>query len=197
MPDVIVFDLYGVIARNQTEEARRRLVELAGVPEKGFWEAYWACRPPYDAGQDAAGYWAAVAARLGVRLADVPALVRADVASWSVVDEEMVEVVCELADEGRTLGLLSNIVEDLVPVWESGHGRWLARFAALTFSCRIGVAKPDPRAYEICAARMGVEPSRVLFIDDNAANVAAAREAGMAAELFTSAAQVRALAAAR
>lgn len=193
MPDAIVFDLYGVIARTQPEEARRRLVELAGVPGEEFWEAYWACRPTYDAGQDAAGYWAAVAARLGVRFTDVPALVRADVDSWSLVDEEMAELVCELADQGRTLGLLSNIVEDLVPVWESGHGRWLGRFAALTFSCRIGVAKPDLRAYEICAARMGMAPSRVLFIDDNAANVAAAREAGMSAELFTSPAQVRAL----
>lgn len=193
MPDAIVFDLYGVIARTQPEEARRRLVELAGVQGEEFWEAYWACRPAYDAGQDAAAYWAAVAARLGIRFTDVPALVRADVDSWSLVDEAMAELVCELADEGRTLGLLSNIVEDLVPVWESGHGRWMGRFAALTFSCRIGVAKPDRRAYEICAARMGVAPSGVLFIDDNAANVAAAREAGMSAELFTSPAQVRAL----
>ncbi|MBB6348533.1 HAD family hydrolase [Nonomuraea muscovyensis] len=197
MSDVIVFDLYGVIARTQTEEARRRLVELAGVPGERFWEAYWACRPAYDAGQDSSAYWAAVAARLRARFVDVPALVEADIDSWSAVDEEMVGLVCELADQGRTLGLLSNIIEDLVPVWESRHRGWLGRFAALTFSCRIGVAKPDRRAYEICAARMGVAPSRVLFIDDNEANVVAAREAGMSAELFTSPAQVRALVAGR
>ncbi|WP_219471517.1 HAD-IA family hydrolase, partial [Nonomuraea rhizosphaerae] len=72
-------------------------------------------------------------------------------------------------------------------------GGWLGRFASLTYSCRIGVAKPDPRAYEICARRLGVPPGKVLFFDDNEANVVAAREAGMKAELFTSAAQVRAL----
>jgi putative hydrolase of the HAD superfamily len=193
MSDVIVFDLYGVIARTQTDEAKRRLVELAKVPGEEFWEAYWACRPAYDAGQGAVAYWDEVAARMGARFDDVPALVEADLDSWSQVDEEMADLVCALADQGRSLGLLSNIVEDLVPVWESRHGRWLGRFAALTYSCRIGVAKPDRRAYEICAERMGVATSQVLFFDDNEANVVAARQAGMSAELFTSAEQVRAL----
>ena len=68
----------------------------------------------------------------------------------------MVAVVHELADRGRTLGLLSNIIEELVPIWEERHGDWLGRFTALTYSCRIGVAKPDRRAYEICAERLGV-----------------------------------------
>ena len=193
MPEVIVFDLYGVIARVQTREAKQGLVDLSGVPGERFWEAYWECRPEYDAGQDAKAYWAAVARRLDTRFADVSALMAADLESWCHVDAEMVAVVHELADRGRTLGLLSNIVPDLVPVWEARHGDWLGRFASLTYSCQIGVAKPDRRAYEICAQRLGVEPGEVLFFDDNEVNVVAAREAGMAAELFTSPAQVRAL----
>ncbi|MER6949961.1 HAD family phosphatase [Nonomuraea sp. NPDC000554] len=193
MADVIVFDLYGVIARTQTDEAKKRIVDLAGVPGEQFWEAYWACRPAYDAGQESRAYWDAVAGRLGTRFRSVEALIEADLDSWCRVDDEMVGVVLDLADRGRRLGLLSNIIEDLVPIWEDRHGDWLGRFAALTYSCRIGVAKPDPRAYEICAARMGVPPEDVLFFDDNETNVVAAREAGMAAELFTSAHQVRAL----
>ncbi|WP_219463465.1 HAD family phosphatase, partial [Nonomuraea rhizosphaerae] len=156
MPDVIVFDLYGVIARVQTKKDKHRLVELAGVPGEKFWEAYWWCRPAYDAGQDSTAYWAAVAARLETSFANVSVLLAADLESWCHVDEEMVGVVHELVDQGRRLGLLSNIIEDLVPVWESRHGEWLGRFASLTYSCRIGVAKPDPRAYEICARRLGV-----------------------------------------
>ncbi|NED56561.1 HAD family phosphatase, partial [Micromonospora aurantiaca] len=60
MADVIVFDLYGVIARTQTPAAIRRIEELAGAPGPAFWDAYWACRPAYDAGQESAAYWAAV-----------------------------------------------------------------------------------------------------------------------------------------
>ena len=54
MPEVIVFDLYGVIARTQTDEAKQQLVDLAGARGEPFWEAYWACRPAYDAGQESA-----------------------------------------------------------------------------------------------------------------------------------------------
>ncbi|GAA2575150.1 HAD family phosphatase [Actinomadura fulvescens] len=196
MSNVIVFDLYGVIARTQTEEAKRRLEELAGISGAPFWDAYWGCRPDYDAGQESAAYWAAVAGRLGATFADVPALIEADLESWTDVDEEMVDLVVELADQGRTLGLLSNIISDLVPRFEARHDTWLRRFDALTYSCRIGVAKPDPRAYTICAERLGVTPADVVFFDDSEANVIAAREAGMSAEVFTGPAQVRTLLAA-
>ncbi|MFD2351545.1 hypothetical protein ACFSTC_22980 [Nonomuraea ferruginea] len=43
MNQVIVFDLYGVIARTQTDEAKQQLVDLGGVSAEAFWEAYWGC----------------------------------------------------------------------------------------------------------------------------------------------------------
>ncbi|TDD38536.1 HAD family phosphatase [Actinomadura sp. KC06] len=193
MPDVIVFDLYGVIARTQTPAAVRRIEEIAGVGGTPFWDAYWSCRPAYDAGQASADYWAVVADALGVAFPDVPALIEADLDSWTDVDDTMVALVHELADQGRTLGLLSNIIGDLVPRFEARHGDWLSRFDALTYSCHIGVAKPDPRAYEICADRLGVRTADVLFFDDTERNVLAARKTGMRAELFTSPTQIRAI----
>lgn len=210
MSQVIVFDLYGVIARPQSEAARRRIEDLAGVAEgpgvaegsarpgisaASFWEAYWACRPAYDAGQESTAYWAAVAARLGVGggFADVSALIEADLDSWCEADDEMVALVTALAEQGRTLGLLSNTISDLVPRFEARHRTWLSRFDALTYSCDIGVAKPDPQAYRVCCERLGVTPPEALFFDDRDENVLAAREVGMRAEVFTSPAQIRTL----
>ena len=46
------------------------------------------------------------------------------------------------------------------------------------------VAKPDPRIYEICERRFGRAPRELFFIDDNPANVAAARARGWQAHLF-------------
>jgi putative hydrolase of the HAD superfamily len=46
---------------------------------------------------------------------------------------------------------------------------------------RLGYAKPDPRVYVAAAQRVGAPVHRCLFIDDTAANVAAARNLGMAA----------------
>jgi putative hydrolase of the HAD superfamily len=195
MPHTIVFDLFGVIGLPQTPEARRRIEKIAGVDAERLWEAYWALREPYDAGQPAVDYWTAVADRLGTRFGTgtIADLVQADLASWTDADETMIDLVGDLAAQGRTLGLLSNIIEDLVPVFEERHGRWLAHFTALTYSCRIGVAKPDHRAYRIAADRLGADPRDCLFLDDSEANVLAACEVGMRAEVFRGPEQAREL----
>ncbi len=193
MPRAIVFDLFGVIALPQAPEALRRIEGIAGVAPDELWEAYWAVREPYDTGQTSADYWAAVGGRVGVRFGDatVRELIAADLESWSEADPEMVKLVGELAAGGHTLGLLSNIVVDLIEVFEARHGGWLSRFTALTYSCDIGVAKPHPRAYEIAAERLGVAPADCVFFDDREVNVVAARAAGMRAEVFHSPDQVR------
>ncbi|GAA2203782.1 hypothetical protein GCM10009850_000120 [Nonomuraea monospora] len=46
-------------------------------------------------------------------------------------------------------------------------------------SARVGVAKPDPRIYEIAAERAGADPRRCLFVDDRLPNVEAAVALGM------------------
>lgn len=195
MPRPIVFDLFGVIALPQSPGARHRIEEIAGVDPAAFWDAYWALRKPYDAGQPSAAYWAAVAERLGVRFAagTVRALIDADLESWTRTDPAMVDLVGELAGAGHSLGLLSNIIADLVPLFEERHASWLAHFRARTYSCVIGVAKPDYEAYRIAAERLGARPADCLFVDDTEVNVVAAREAGMRAEVFRSPEQVRAL----
>lgn len=53
----------------------------------------------------------------------------------------------------------------------------------IVYSHEVGVAKPDPAAYELTARRLGVEPHEVLFLDDVEANVDAARRAGWHAVL--------------
>jgi putative hydrolase of the HAD superfamily len=51
-------------------------------------------------------------------------------------------------------------------------------------SARVGVAKPDPRIYEIAAARSGVPADRCLFLDDRQENVDAAVALGMTGVLY-------------
>jgi len=55
-------------------------------------------------------------------------------------------------------------------------------FDVSCYSCELGAAKPDLAFFTEAARRIGAEPSAILFIDDNAGNVAAARQAGLDAE---------------
>ena len=49
------------------------------------------------------------------------------------------------------------------------------------------VTKPDPRIYDLAAGRFGHAPGTMLFIDDSAANVDAARALGWQAHRFVTA----------
>jgi len=182
--DVILFDLFGVIAREQSAEGKQLLAATAGVPAPQFWVSYWALRPPYDRGEVAGpAYWRQVATALSTSFDDrrIADLIAADIASWSAVDDDMVALVDGLNAEGHRLALLSNIPEELAQHYE----KQLDQFAVRAFSCRIGHAKPERAAYLWCCDALDVDPGRVLFVDDRAENVAAAEEVGMRGHLFT------------
>lgn len=54
------------------------------------------------------------------------------------------------------------------------------------------LAKPDPRIFDLAARRFGREPGSMLFIDDNAANIASARALGWQVHHFHDAEALRA-----
>ncbi|MBM7169515.1 HAD family phosphatase [Streptomyces sp. G44] len=193
MRRTLLFDMFGVIARHQSEDGRARLVATAGVPEAPFWEAYWGLRQPYDRGDvTGPGYWRRVAEALGTIFGreQVARLIEADIASWSRVDATMVTLIEELAAAGERIALLSNIPEELALHYEARHA-WLRHFQVRAFSCRIGHAKPEPGAYRWCLDALETEPGRVLFVDDREENIRAAEAAGLRGHLFTTPAALR------
>lgn len=73
------------------------------------------------------------------------------------------------------------------PAWyEEVRARFgLDRFASGHHpSYLLRARKPDPAFFRQALLRIGIEPSAVLFVDDRAPNVDAARDAGMRAVLF-------------
>ena len=101
----------------------------------------------------------------------------------------MEELLAELSDAGHAMHALSNY-----PVWWRRIERRLAasRFLEWSFvSCDLGVRKPDPDAFRIPVARLGVEPGRCLFVDDREENCAAARREGLDAIRFRDARSLR------
>jgi putative hydrolase of the HAD superfamily len=187
MDTVVVFDLFGVIARVQSAEGKDRVARTAGLPSALLWPAYWDLRPGYDRG-DMAGpeYWRAVAAAVGTTFDDhrIGELIVADVASWDAIDDDMVALVGQLAADGHRIGLLSNIPAELAAHYEERHP-WLRVFEVLGFSCRIGYAKPELGAFRWSADALATEPDRILFVDDRPDNVQAAEATGMNGHVFT------------
>ena len=68
---------------------------------------------------------------------------------------------------------------------------FLGLFEDIIVSGEEGVAKPDPRIFEILHERIGHRLRDCILIDDSPSNIKAAAEAGLDAILFTDTVHLR------
>ncbi len=157
------------------------------APPARFEKVYWPYRLPYDEGRlDAVSYWRTVAHDLGRPLAesDIQRLVQLDVSSWTHLDARMLEWARRARAGGVRTAILSNMPLELRN-WIVHESGWLADFDFATFSCDLGIAKPDAAIYQHCLSGLGVAASETLFFDDRQSNVDGARLLGIHAVHFT------------
>src|SRR5215831_19076579 len=117
---------------------------------------------------------------------------------WAERGEEMVagqfddtvQVLGEVKAAGVPCYALSNMEPDAYRV-RRARFPFMGWFDAHVISGLEGVAKPDRRIFEILLYRHGLRPQACVFIDDQARNIAAARELGLVGLRFSSAAQLR------
>ena len=167
------------------------MVAQVGAPQNDFRVAYWHHRQQYDAGLPAAEYWRRVLETLGEasRASEhghaIDHLIKADVASWTQYREEMWLLAQSFRSGGGRTAFLSNGGPEAMARIRAERPleRW---FDVVVVSCEVGFAKPDPRIYERCLSRLGVEPSHALFVDDRLENIAAAARLGILTFHFAS-----------
>lgn len=183
---IVLFDLFGVIARPQRPGALAEMAAWCGAPTDAFADAYWECRPPYDAGKHSAQeYWARVLGLLSrpVDPGTIEKLRLADIDSWSRVDRRMVAYAKSLRIRA-TVAVLSNIPADHADAFLAAQP-WLRKLDHLAFSGKINLAKPDPAAFQHCLTALHGAPEDFLFVDDREENVRAAQATGMTGCVFT------------
>lgn len=88
------------------------------------------------------------------------------------------------------LFFLSNMPTDYARVLERSHG-FLQWFEGGIYSGDVKLVKPDPAIYALMESRFGLQPDQTVFIDDLAANIAAAKARGWHGIQFKSAAQLK------
>jgi len=99
------------------------------------------------------------------------------------LNEPMVSVVESLHARGLPLALLSNTNGIHVPFFERTYPVF-GHFTGRIYSHEVGVMKPDPRIYEITIERLGLDPTRTLYIDDLEKNCVAGAEAGFVTHCY-------------
>lgn len=180
-PKAVIFDYGNVLSQSQPLADVEAMAEILNLPLPQFTELYWRFRVPYDAGSlGPADYWRTLSA--GLTMDQIQALIEVDSRSWSYPAPLVPQWARELRAAGLKIAILSNM-----PATVRDHVlrcSWLPEFDSRTFSCDVGVCKPQPRIYEHCLRHLGVEPADALFLDDREANVRAAETLGLHAILF-------------
>ena len=93
-----------------------------------------------------------------------------------VVNDEVLDRVGRLRGLGYTLGLLMNSFRELRSTIEGRID--LAIFDVVVDSSQVGCRKPESEIFSIMEHQLGVDPSRILYLDDVLANVEGAHNAG-------------------
>jgi len=188
-PALVVFDLGEVLAT--APGLISELAQLLGVTEEAASAAYWRSRNAYDRGSTDDDYWRAVAHEVGAAVTrdDIEALATLDAETWTELRPDAREVLADLHDSDVRVAVLSNAPRALAA--SIARREWSRLVERVFVTGELTVAKPDPEVFVLVAETMGVPPAEILFLDDRAENVEAARREGWDAVQWLSPVQMR------
>ena len=191
--DAVIFDYGMVLSNAQEPSAYNNLLTITGLDRDTFEPHYWRYRLDYDEGVlNGRTYWEKLGSDAAITLTpgQIDQLIENDVLMWATLNEQMLAWVRALQDAGLKTAILSNMGADLLRYMRQEFG-WLAHFNHHTWSCELGMVKPDPRIYLHTCEKLGVAPGEAIFLDDKPENIEAAAKVGIHAILFKNVEQLR------
>lgn len=190
IPRCVIFDVGRVLF---DWDLRHLFAKLIADPDELEWFVTHVVTPEWHFQHDAGR---PLAEMLPERKAEFPghdALIDAYAARFNETIPAPVPGSLELVERLDAAGV------PLFAITNFGHEFWAGfrptqpvfdRFRNIIVSGTEKRMKPDPAIYALAIARFGIDPAGVIFIDDNAKNVAAAEAAGIAGHLFRDAAEL-------
>jgi 2-haloacid dehalogenase len=187
-----VFDLGGVLI----DWSPRYLYRSLFHGDEAAMERFLAtvCTPDWNRQQDAGRPWAEAIATLVAAHPERRELIEAFWKRWpeTLGDaiEPTVEVLADLRATGLPVYAVSNWSAETFPLARPRYP-FLEWFDGIVISGEVRAVKPEPQIYEALLERHELDPATVVFIDDVAENVEAAKGFGMHGIQFADAAALR------
>ncbi len=189
-PQAVVFDWGNVLAFVDRDLVVEFVSNALQLSKAEFEEANHAKRKAVKGGKSEIEFWVELAQSRGVELSDQwPAEYQETLKQSIGADESMYEMVEQLKENQIVVGLLSNVDNRYVNLIRNFG--FYEPFDPCLLSCEIGLEKPDPKIYELLLEKLPYSPEEIVFIDDKAENIEAARAFGIDGIVFESAGQIR------
>lgn len=176
----LLLDLGGVVLDIDASAVLASWADAAGEPVAQLAKR-WQLDDAYKAFEigaiDFADYTAALSQRLGIALTEAQWR-----DGWNAllgVPYPAVAAILPRLAKHVPLYCFSNTNAVHQAVWQPRLAEVFSSFEKVYASWQIGCRKPDAHAFLHVAADMGVAPADIVFVDDNADNVAGARSVGV------------------
>jgi 2-haloacid dehalogenase len=187
----VVFDLGGVLIDWDPRYLYRKLLADEAAVEEFL---AMVCTPEWNAEQDRGRPFAEGVAELVERFPAQAAAIAAYHERWPEMlggdIPATVELLAELRAAGIPLYALTNWSAETFGIARERYP-FLEWFDGVLVSGEERMIKPDPAIFQLMVDRFGLDPESTFYVDDSAANVAAADRLGFDAVQFTSPAQLR------
>jgi putative hydrolase of the HAD superfamily len=104
---------------------------------------------------------------------------------WNEIEPatDILDLVHSLRSSGMSVSLATNQQAHRANFMTNSLG-YRAYFDHLLYSCELGFTKPRVEYFSSALAKIAMDPSEVLFIDDHEVNVSAATSCGLHGEVF-------------
>lgn len=181
----VLFDFGGVLAEEGFSNGLESLAKEQRLQVRNMTAA--GMQAAYDSGfvlgrATESVFWSLLRARTGLRGDDIELTGR--ILEGFIPRPWMLELVGQLRAQGYVTGILSDQTFWLDRLDAQYH--FYRLFDRVYNSYYLGKGKRDPSLFSDVAADLGLSPSAILFIDDNAGNVDRATAAGIRALRYAS-----------
>ena len=183
-PHAVLLDLGGVIVDIDPRACFVSWARAAGV-DVGAIAARWAVDDAYKAFEvgaiDFDEYVVGLSRRLGISLSRTQWRT-----GWNELLRDLFDDVAGILPRVASalpLYVFSNTNPVHQVAWQSRFASAVAPVRRIYTSWEMGLRKPNIEAYLAVADDIGVAPAHILFVDDNAENVAGGKAAGLDARL--------------
>ena len=192
-PDIraVIFDLGGVVLDWNPRYVYQHYFDTPDEIERFLAEIDF---PDWNRQQDMGRPFSEGVAILSMQYPQYVRLIRAYHEHWdqSVTGpiEGTVQIIEDLKAADFRLHALSNWSAETFPIARERYD-CLELFDSILLSGEVGLAKPDPRIFELLLQRIQLGPRDCLLIDDASQNVEAAAKLGFRTIVFESPVQLR------
>jgi putative hydrolase of the HAD superfamily len=185
----VIFDLFGTLVPNMALSGHRDILEqmahILSAPADDFLQLWFntfneRCTGIFQTPDDNVEH---ICRTLGTAVdknrVQLATRIRFDYAVRAMTPRpDAIETISHLKSKGCKIGLISDCSTEAPAIWPDTPLAPL--FDTTTFSCAVGLKKPDPRIYRLTTEQMDVKPQDCLYIGDGSSNeLTGAKAVGM------------------